>query len=230
MTLKKKDAEANENANNDKSQTPDKTAQTNKKTAVAKSVGSVPAVAGASVFIAEPNLVETCEDAEWDTFSSISASSGTHYTNKKDDLGKSLEFQVVLQRPCWKMSANSNDEEAKDYFETSLLGPEDLETAKQEAIDAGYEKAAIKKYFELFIIITNCENADFIGEMFCMNLAPSSVRNWKPLEGKLKVKAAMKKLSTTEVIPEYPAVTFKSIAKPASWDGNNYTVFEFEIV
>lgn len=231
MALKKKAADEKEK---NQSKTPAAKAQETpvkedtKTMAVAPD--KVPVVAGASVFIQDPDWLEECMEAEWDTFTSISASSGTHFTNNKEDFGKIIQFQVLYQRPVWKMSANSNDDEATDYFRSSYISEEDLNDAKQEAVEAGYEKAGVKKYLELFILMTDAEDPNCISERFIMNLAPSSVRNWKPLKGKLNTKAKMGTLETVEVVPGYPAATFQSVATPASWQGNNFTVFEFSIV
>jgi len=182
------------------------------------------------VFIKNETLVSACASADWGTFLAVTGSNGTHDGSDDLDLGKEIEFQVVVQRDVWKMSPNSSDDESREYFASSYEGEEDLEDAKQEAIEAGYESAGIKKYLELYVLLTKCDIVDMIGEVICMNLAPSSVREWKPLAGKLTVKAAMGKLNYTEVIPGSPAVTFKSVATPGKWKGNKYTYFKFSIV
>jgi hypothetical protein len=195
-----------------------------------KTEAKAPAVStGNTVFVNSQDLIEACDDAEFGTFLNVSASNGTHMAGDVD-LGKEIEFQVILQKDVWKMSANDNSEEAREYFATSYEGEADLEDAKQEAIDAGYAKAGIKKYLELYAMIVDCEDAEMVGEVVVLNLAPSSVREWKPLSGKLKVRAAMGKLQTTEVVPGAPAVVFKSVATPTSWKGNNYSVFKYSIV
>jgi len=182
------------------------------------------------VFIKNDTLVGACASADWGTFLAVTGSNGTHDGSDDLDLGKEIEFQVVVQRDVWKMSPNSSDDESREYFASSYEGEEDLEDAKQEAIEAGYEKASIKKYLELYVLLTKCDIVDMVGEVVCLNLAPSSVREWKPLAGKLTVKAAMGKLNYTEVIPGSPAVTFKSVASPGKWKGNKYTYFKFSIV
>ncbi|RUM44356.1 MAG: hypothetical protein DSY80_04475 [Desulfocapsa sp.] len=182
------------------------------------------------VFIKNDTLVGACVSADWGTFLPVTGSNGTHDGADDLDLGKELEFQVVVQRNVWKMSPNSPDDESREYFASSYEGEEDLEDAKQEAIEAGYENAGVKKYLELYVLLTKCTIVDMIGEVVCLNLAPSSVREWKPLAGKLTVKAAMGKLNYTEVIPGSPAVTFRSVATPGKWKGNKYTYFKFSIV
>jgi len=100
-----------------------------------------------------------------------------------------------------------------------------------EAIDAGYEKAAVKKYLVLYALVIKCdETPDMEGEVICMNLSPSSMKEWKPLAGKLTVRAALGKLQTSEVIPGSPAVTFRSVASPGNWKGKKYSYFRFQIV
>ena len=188
------------------------------------------AVMSGNVFINNTDLVETCTEADFGTFVQLAASNGTHQGSDGNDYGKSIEFQGIVQRDVWKMSPGETGEEAKEYFKVSYDGEEDLQEALDEAIEAGYSRSKISKYLELFVLITKCDNEDMVGEVAILSLAPSSIRNWKPVAGKLKVKAAFGKLQTTEIVPDCPAVTFRSTAKPVSWKGNNYTAFEFEIV
>ena len=184
-----------------------------------------------NVFINNESLIEACTEAEFGTFVQLAASNGTHMGSDEKDYGKEIKFQGIIQRNVWKMSPGETGEEATEYFQVSYAGPEELEDAKAEAIEAGYDRADIRKYIELFGLITECEgNPDAEGEVVILSLSPSSIRNWKPLEGKLRVKAAFGKLKAQEVIPGCPAVVFKSVATPVSWKGNNYTAFNFEIV
>jgi hypothetical protein len=220
MALKKKSEETNTTA----PAADEKEVATRQSTAVSTD-------AGGSVFVTNSALVEAVHDAEWGTFPSVVASNGTHMCGE-DDLGKILQFQAIVAKDVWKMTPGSNDEEAKEFFTVSYDGPEELEEAKQEAIASGYDKAAIKKYIDIIAIITDCDNAAYVGETITLQLAPSSQFTWKPLAGKLKMMAALGKLKAMPIMGDPDlgtAVVFQSTANPKKWKGNSYTAFDFEV-
>ena len=190
----------------------------------------VPTSGPSSVYIKNDDQQAACSAAEYGTFVAVSASNG-EFAGQDISLGKEMEFQVVVQRDVWKLSANDDSDEAREYFTVSYEGEEDLSEALAETIDAGYEKASVKKYLELYALVTKCkDNSDMEGEVICLNLSPSSMREWGPLAGKLTVRAALGKLQTSEVIPGSPAVTFRAVATPGTWKGKKYTYAKFFIV
>jgi len=208
-----------------------------KEVAVKKSAAA-PAgmVAGASVFITNPDILEAVADATYGMFPSVTASNGTHMCGD-DDLGKTLKFQAILAKDVWKVAPGSNDEEAKDYFAVSEDGEvtkdgKPLQEALQDALDAGYSKAAIKKYIDVVCIVADSDNGDFIGETVTLQLSPSSQYTWNPLAGRCKMKAALGKLKAEPVVGAEHlgnVVVFTSVATPTKYKGNDFTKFEFSV-
>lgn len=191
-----------------------------------------------SVFITNPLFLDAVADAEYGTFTSIVASNGTHMVSgTEDDLGKVVKFQVIVAKNVWKVVPGSSDEEAKDYFCVSDDGiitndGRDINDAVQTAIDAGYEKASVKKYIDVICLVTDCDNDDFVGETVTLQLAPSSQYTWKPLSGKCKMAQALGKLKAQPIAGNAElgsAVIFSSTATPTTWKGQNFTKFIFAL-
>ena len=233
--IKKKTADTAENTTNTEETTTDALVKTTKEVAVKEKTSTAVAVDGGkmSAFITNPLFLEAVVDAEYGTFPSIVASNGTHMTAGNDgkDIGKELKFQVILTKNVYKVAPGSNDDEAKDYFKVGD-SEEELEDDLQEALDAGYSKAAIKKYIDVICVVTECADDDFVGETVTLQLAPSSQFTWRPLAGKCKMRAAMGKLEAEPVLGDPDlgmAVVFTSNAKATSYGGNNFTKFEFSI-
>lgn len=209
-----------------------------KKEVATKQTAPVPAklATGASVFITDPGILDAVAGATYGMFPSVTASNGTHMCGN-DDLGKTLKFQAILAKDVWKVAPGSNDEEAKDYFAVSDDGEvtndgKDIQEALQDALDAGYSKAAIKKYIDVICIVANSDNEDFIGETLTLQLSPSSQFTWKPLSGRCKMKAALGKLKAEPVVGAEHlgnVVVFTSVATPTKYKGNDYTKFEFSV-
>lgn len=246
MALKSKSKETAENtaAQTEENQAPEtqqeetKTEQT-KEVAVRKTASAPSLVGGATAFINNPDILDAVADASYGTFPSIVASNGTHMVSGGGsvDLGKVLKFQAIVAKPVWKVTPGSNDDEAKDYFSVSSDGEttnqgQPIEEALQDALDAGYSKAAIKEYIDVICIIVDCADEDYIGETMTLQLSPSSQFTWKPLAGRCKMKAAMGKLEAVPVMGDPDlgtAVVFTSTATPTSYKGNSFTKLEFSV-
>ena len=189
-----------------------------------------------SVFISNPDFLDAVAGATYGMFQSVVASNGTHQAGDLD-LGKTLKFQAIVANEVKKITPGSNDEEAKEYFAVSEDGIKVgdgrlLDDALQDAIDAGYDKAAIKKYIDVIALVVECDNDDFVGETITLQLSPSSQFTWRPLEGKCKMKAALGRLAAEPIAgnPELgSAVVFTSVATPTKWKGNSFTKFVFSI-
>lgn len=245
MALKSKSKETEENAENTDTntntqdggtQTSERETQSEKSVAVRKPAGALSLAGGKSVFITNPDFLSAVVDAEYGTFPSVVASNGAHMMGEVN-LGKEIKFQGIVQKDVWKVTPGSNDDEAKDYFavshdgETTTKGVS-LEDALQEALDAGYSKAAIKKYIDIICVLVDCDSEAHIGETITLQLAPSSVFAWKPIAGRVKMRAAMGKLEATPIMgdPELgSAVVFTSTAEPTKVKGNNFTKFLFSV-
>lgn len=201
-----------------------------------KTHSPVRTMTGGSVFINNPNFLEAVAGAEYGTFASVTASNGTHKAGN-DDLGKVIKFQAILAKEVMKIVPGSNDEEAKEYFQVSADGEtvpdgRTLDEALEDAIEAGYLKAAKKKYIDVICLIVDSENEYFIGETMTLQLSPTSQFSWKPLEGKCKMKAAMGKLKAEPVAGNADlgsAVVFTSTATPDTFNKNDFTKFVFSM-
>lgn len=197
--------------------------------------------AKASVFITNPDFIEAVSDANYGDFPSIVASNGSHEVagESSDDLGKVVKFQAIVAKPVFKLIPGVDDEESKDYFQVSTDGEtvpdgRSLEEALEDAVEAGYENAAIKEYVDVTALIVESGNDDYVGETVVFQLAPSSKWNWSKLEKKVKMKAALRKLEATPIAgnPELgTAVVFTSTAVSAKVQGSSktYTKFEYTI-
>lgn len=239
MALKKKAQEETTTQEETTKEETTKEETTQEETQVATRQSSDIAVpSGAAAFCKDPEILDAVSDAEYGMFPSITGSNGTHQVSgKEEELGKSIKFQPILAKNVWKITPGSNDEEAKDYFCVSEDGEfvndgRSVEEALQDAKEAGYDKAALKKYIDVIAHVVDCENDDFIGETVTLQLAPSSQFTWKPLAGQMKMKAALGKLRA-EPFAGDPSkgdvVVITSTAKAASWKGNNFTKFVFSL-
>lgn len=181
-------------------------------------------MSGKGIFIDNPQLQEVAEEAEFGDLPKIVPTQGIlKDQDSKEKLGEYVDFQPVYAKTRWCVSPGSNDEESKEYFVVDYDSPDNLQDALKEAQSAGYNKAAIKRYLEVYGLIVNCEKeSDFVGELVQFQLAPSSVRQWKKFANKLKVQAALGKLKGNIII--------RARAIPDSWDGNDFTRFGFELV
>ncbi len=189
-----------------------------------------------SIFITNPIFQDAVAGAKYRTFPSVVASGGSHMQGE-NDLGKELKFQAILVKAVKKVIPGSNDDEASDYFAVSEDGESvndgrSLEEALQDAKDAGYDKAKIKDYLDVIVLVTECVNKDFIGETLTLQLSPSSCYSWEPLEGQCKMKAALGKLEAVPIAgnPDLgTAVVFTSTATNSKKGTNNWTKFVFTL-
>lgn len=103
------------------------------------------------------------------------------------DLGKSLTIQILSHNPRYLVSAGVNGDEGKELVRFSYDGVtiDGENTTLKDYVDylktQGYEKAAIKEYFDIWAIVTNGgdDAADIIGEMVVLQLSPQSAGQFK---------------------------------------------------
>jgi hypothetical protein len=212
--------------------------ETPKQEVAVHETAAAPAVAPpkVSAFITAPALLEVCSDAPWGTFLSVTSNNGTHQAGE-EDLGKTIKFQAIVSKEIMKVIPGSQDEEAKEYFQVSDDGEfvrdgRTLDEALADAKEAGYDRAAIKTYIDVVALVVESINEEFVGEIITLQLAPSSIFSWRPLEGKCKAKAALGMLKAQPVLdnPDLgSAVVFTSVATPAKFSGKSYTKFVFSI-
>ena len=106
----------------------------------------------------------------------------------KRELGKSIVIDLVSFNDRWSIHPGTDDDETVSYMRTSYDG-ETLEnetmTAKEylEHLKAeGFDKAAMKKYCDIWGTLESCENEGVIPEdereLVQVQLSPQSLKQW----------------------------------------------------
>lgn len=145
---------------------------------------------------------EILEDVRYGDFPSIIASQGSFkIASDKTNVGEIIEFRAVQAKKKRICSPNSQDDEAKDYFAAAYEGELTIDgrTIEQCVLDAkaaGYDRADIKDYVDLFAVVTanSSDKCDLTGEFVMMQLAPMSVLEWNKFSKRLQMDAAFGKL------------------------------------
>ena len=172
--------------------------ETTKDVAVKHAAGAVvPAGAGSKFFIATPAMLQVVAEASWGTFEVLTASQGQIViSSSKNPIGAKIEFQAIGEKTKKVCSPNSQDPEAKEYFATCYEGEvcndgATIEEHLQMAKDGGYNNAKIVDYTDLFVYITDCEkaDADVVGEIMVIQLAPMARTAWNSFKNGLIMKA-----------------------------------------
>ena len=188
---------SNETAN-DVQETSETMTETTKDVAVKPAAGAVvPAGAGSKFFIATPAMLQVVAEASWGTFEVLTASQGQIViSSSKNPIGAKIEFQAIGEKTKKVCSPNSQDPEAKEYFATCYEGEvcndgATIEEHLQMAKDGGYNNAKIVDYTDLFVYITDCEkaDADVVGEIMVIQLAPMARTAWNSFKNGLIMKA-----------------------------------------
>ena len=205
-----------------------------KETAAAPAVAGV--AGGGNFFIATPVMLQVIAEAEWGTFETISASNGSfNLSSTKKSVGSVLEFQAIGEKIKKVCSPGSNEPEAKDYFATCYEGGvcldgSSIEEKLQEAKDAGYNKAKIQDYLDVFVKITDCaeKDSDIVGEIMVLQLAPVSKTSWNSFKNSLIMRSEMgeKVFGAGGAAPVIRATAKGEVNK----NRQSYTVFKFSLV
>lgn len=197
-----------------------------------KQQASAPAAASKGFWFTNPDVQEVVETAGYGDFPQIIASQGTFQEAGANgaDLGKWLAFKPIQAKVKLVCSPNSNDEEAKEYFAAAYegettMGGKTIEECVEDAKAAGYEKADIKEYIDLFAYVVSHESGDALNdEVVVLQLAPMSKIEWRKFSKKLEMKAAFKKLEIQEDF------VVKAVAKSTKNKANqSYTHYTFEL-
>lgn len=206
------------------------TAET-KELALKKEAG--PVASGSSGFwFSNPMVQQVVETATFGDFPQIIASQGAFSEGGSSgkELGKYIMFrpiQAKIKRVC---SPNSQDDEAKEYFAAAYVGEptmdgRSIEECLEDAKAAGYEKATIKDYIDLFAYVVSCEtnSEEFADEVVILQLSPMSKIEWQKFSKKLEMKAAFNKLEDKEFV-------IKAIAKATKNKANqSFSHYTFEL-
>lgn len=166
---------------------------------------AAPAVAASGgkgqFFMNTPTILEVVAEADTNTFDRITATNGEFrlYRAQKS-LGKAFEFKAVAEKKKFSISPNGSpgDGEAAQYFDSAYEGQlsfkgNEIEESLQAAKDAGYDKAKITEYLDVFALITDAtDNADEVkGEIVVIQLSPTSKSAWISFKSGLLMKAEM---------------------------------------
>lgn len=177
------------------------------------------------------SLREAVATAQYGDFPQIVATAGQFFEagDKGTSFGKVIAFKPILARVKMVCSPNSNDEESKEYFaalyegETTFDG-RSIEECLEDARAAGYEKADIKEYVDLYVLVTASEEGNLAGEVAVFQLSPTSKIEWRRFSKRLETKAAFGQLASME------EKTFRAVAAPGrTKQGKSYTKFTFEL-
>ena len=208
--------------------------ETPKTTEVAVKAEAGPVASGSSGFwYSNPAVQEVVATSGYGDFPQIIASQGQFMESGANgkELGKWISFKPIQAKIKQVCSPNSNDEEAKEYFAACYVGEtlidgRSIEEALEDAKSAGYDKASIKEYVDLFAYVTAAEtNSDsFADEVVILQLAPMSKIEWQKFSKKLEIKAAFGKIEAgTEFIVKANAKNAKNKAN------QGYTHYAFEL-
>lgn len=202
-----------------------------KEVAVKKEAG--PVASGASGFwFSNPMVQEVVETATFGDFPQIISTQGAFQEGGSSgkELGKYIMFRPIQAKIKKVCSPNSNSDEAKEYFAAAYVGEptmdgRSIEECLEDAKAAGYEKATIKDYVDLFAYVVSCEtnSEEFADEVVILQLSPMSKIEWQKFSKKLEVKAAFGQLEGKEFV-------VKAIAKATKNKANqSYTHYAFEL-
>lgn len=202
-----------------------------KEVAVKKEAG--PVASGSSGFwFSNPMVQQVVETASFGDFPQIIASQGAFSEGGSSgkELGKYIMFRPIQAKVKRVCSPNSQDEGAKEYFAAAYVGEptmdgRSIEECLEDAKAAGYEKATIKDYVDLFAYVVSCEtnSEDFADEVVILQLSPMSKIEWQKFSKKLEMKAAFNKLEDKEFV-------IKAIAKATKNKANqSFSHYTFEL-
>ena len=203
-----------------------------KEVAVKKEAG--PVASGSSGFwFSNPMVQQVVETASFGDFPQIIASQGAFSEGGSSgkELGKYIMFRPIQAKVKKVCSPNSNDDEAKEYFAAAYVGEptmdgRSIEECLEDAKAAGYEKASLKDYVDLFAYVESCEtnSEDFADEVVILQLSPMSKIEWQKFSKKLEIKAAFGQLEGREFV-------VKAIAKATKNKANqSFSHYTFELV
>lgn len=186
-----------------------------------------------SIWMIDDAVRAVVDTAEYGDFPQIIASQGEFSTNGSDgkSLGKWFTFKPIHAKVKLVCAPGDQSDEAKEYFaaayegETTLDG-KTIEECVEDAKAAGYSKASVKEYIDLFaMIISQDSNDHLVDEVAILQLSPMSKIEWRKFSKKLEIQAAFGKLKSDGEI------AMKAVAKATkNKAGQSFTHYAFELV
>lgn len=152
-----------------------------------------------SFWLATPSILQIVEEADTNTFERIVGSSGQlKLSSANKPIGQWVTFRAIAEKRKRTVSPNGapGDQEAKNYFaaaydnQLSSRGNE-IEEDLQIAIDAGYSKAKIAEYIDLYVLVEDAadgKDADVAGEILVIQLAAVAKGTWISFKSGLQLK------------------------------------------
>ena len=178
-------------------------------------------------------IQEVVNTAQYGDFPQIIAAQGelTENGTGGKTAGKWIAFRPIQAKVKKVCAPGSQGDEAKEYFaacyegETTMDG-RTIEECLEDAKGAGYDKASIKEYIDLYALVVGQEaNDHLVDEVVVMQLSPMSKIEWRKFSKKLEMQAAFGKLQVGEDF------TIKAVAKSAKNKSNqNYSHYTFELM
>ena len=187
----------------------------------------------ASFWYSNPDVQELVDSAQYGDFPSIVASQGSFQTAQdKLDVGNIIEFRAIQAKHKLVCSPNSQDDEAKEYFAAAYVGETTLdgrtiEQCVEDAKAAGYDKADVKEYVDLYgyVEANSSDKNDISGEFVVLQLSPMSVVQWNKFSKRLRMEAAFGKLTVTE-----PPIIRATATVATNAQKKTYSHYSFSLV
>ena len=187
----------------------------------------------ASFWYSNPDVQELVDSAQYGDFPSIVASQGSFQTAQdKLDVGNIIEFRAIQAKHKLVCSPNSQDDEAKEYFAAAYVGETTLdgrtiEQCVEDAKAAGYDKADVKEYVDLYgyVETNSSDKNDISGEFVVLQLSPMSVIQWNKFSKRLRMEAAFGKLTVTE-----PPIIRATATVATNAQKKTYSHYSFSLV
>lgn len=204
-----------------------------KEVATVKPAGALTNQNPESFFLADPEILEITQDAGYGTFTTVVVAPGTFkIAQSTTNLGALIEFQPISERWSTKCSPNSQDEESKQYFASAYDGEtcddgRSIEEALADAKAAGYIKATLNRYIDLHVFVTGCPTKpEFAGEIFTLQLSPSSAKAWNSFKKSLQMKL---KLGAVKFEGGSPVIQAMPEAATTTKGNKDYTRYKFAL-
>ena len=161
----------------------------------------------------------------------IKGEQGSLFKGADNDLGASIQFEIVSFNHRWAIGSGEDDKEAKDFFRVSydnqtISGSGESVQAYVESLKAqGFDKANVSPYLDIFGFVTWTEKNGHIApenrELCCLQCSKTSMGNFTAFattQGLLQAKGLTQPTEVIEVHAE----------KRASGT-NKYTNFSFHM-
>lgn len=204
------------------------------KTAVA--VARQPSAAALAVIQQIPKLddiigvVHDNVRVDWNSLPNIQATNGNFKLKDGNGiiLGPEIHFQLVSTQDNFAVTPGVDDDEASQYVRYSDDGKmlKDGVTTVAEHLkilkDLGYAKAKCQQRIVLVGAMTKCDKKpDLVGELFQIDLPPTSLSKFKTFKIQTAWKTAKGKLDAENVL------FVKATAEPTSANGRDWTMVNF---